>query len=121
MSSLPADLGIWALLFVGIVFCGISLFGLMIFPDTKSRMFTAFRAAAIGAGAVIAAVLTYGYAMLQEYGRSEYYSLIVHTFFFTAVLATGIWLMNRVILGRIGYGSASESQASDITDEKEGT
>ena len=58
MSSLPADIIIWALLVVGTVFAGIGLMGLLIFPDTRSRMFTAFRATAIGLGAVALAVIT---------------------------------------------------------------
>ena len=37
-------------LYRGRIFCGIGLMGLMLFPDTRSRMFTAFRATAIGLG-----------------------------------------------------------------------
>ena len=68
MSSLPADLIIWALLFIGVVFCGIGLMGLMLFPDTRSRMFTAFRATAIGLGAVAFAVITYAYTLFVTTG-----------------------------------------------------
>jgi multisubunit Na+/H+ antiporter MnhG subunit len=120
MSSLPADLGIWALLFIGIVFCGIGLMGLMIFPDTKSRMFTAFRATAIGFGAVIAAVLTYGLSMLQEYGGSEYVTLIVHTHFLAAVLAAGTWVMYRIIRDRTSRGSSGKAPATAGTNAENG-
>ena len=111
MSSLPADLGIWTLLFAGIIFCGIGLTGLMIFPDTKSRMFTAFRATAIGLGAVTAAVLTYGSAMIQENGGSEYLTLIIHTLFLAAVLAAGMWGMYGIIRERTSRGNAGGSPA----------
>ena len=120
MSSLPADLGIWALLFVGIIFCGIGLMGLVIFPDTKSRMFTAFRATAIGLGAVTAAVLTYGFAMLQAFGGSDYLTLIVHTLILAAVPAAGMWVMHGIIRERIGCGSSGRSPADAGTDAEDG-
>jgi multisubunit Na+/H+ antiporter MnhG subunit len=72
MSLLAADLGIWTLLFIGTVFCGFGLMGLLIFPDTKSRMFTAFRATAIGLGAVFLAVLLYGFTLLQTNRGDQY-------------------------------------------------
>jgi multisubunit Na+/H+ antiporter MnhG subunit len=101
MSSLAADLGIWALLFIGTVFCGIGLMGLLIFPDTKSRMFTAFRATAIGLGAVVLAVLIYGFSLLQTTGADQYLVLLLHTLFLVAVLAAGTWVMNGIIRERI--------------------
>jgi multisubunit Na+/H+ antiporter MnhG subunit len=100
MSSLPADLGIWALLFIGTVFCGFGLMGLLLFPDTKSRMFTAFRATAIGLGAVILAVITYGYTMFLTVGGDEYMTLIFHTLFLAFVLASGTWVMYGIIRER---------------------
>jgi multisubunit Na+/H+ antiporter MnhG subunit len=97
MSSLPADLGIWALLFTGTGFCGFGLMGLLIFPDTKSRMFTAFRATAIGLGTVVLAVITYGYTMFLTSGGDEYVTLILHTLFLAFVLAAGTWVMYGII------------------------
>lgn len=120
MSSPAADLCIWALLFSSIVFSCIGIFGLVIFPDTRSRMFTAFRATAIGLGAVIAAVLSYGSAMLWEYKGGEYPALIVHTIFLAAVLAAGIWLMHRIIRGRTGRKSSGGPSAGSGTTAKEG-
>ena len=100
MSSLPADCGIWALLFIGTVFCGFGLMGLLIFPDTKSRMFTAFRATAIGLGAVILAVLLYGFSLLLTDGGEQYLTLIIHTLFLGVVLAAGTWGMYGIIRER---------------------
>lgn len=100
MSSLLADCGIWALLFTGTVFCGFGLMGLLIFPDTKSRMFTAFRATAIGLGAVILAVLLYGFSLLMTAGGDQYLALILHTLFLGGVLAAGTWGMYRIIRER---------------------
>ena len=101
MSSLPADLGIWALLFIGTVFCGFGLMGLLIFPDTKSRMFTAFRATAIGLGAVVLAVMTYGYFLFLTAGGDQYLALILRTLFLVFVLAAGTWVMHRIIQEKI--------------------
>ncbi len=101
MSSLPADLGIWALLFIGILFCGIGLLGLLIFPDTKSRMFTAFRATAIGFGAITLAVLLYGFTMLLTSGGDQYLALLLHTLILSVVLGAGMWVMYGIIRERI--------------------
>ncbi len=101
MSSLPADLGIWALLFTGVLFCGIGLMGLLIFPDTKSRMFTAFRATAIGFGAVTLAVLLYGFTMLLTPGGDQYRDLLLHTMVLSVVLAAGMWVMYGTVRERI--------------------
>jgi len=93
MSSLLADIIIWTLLFVGVVFCGIGLMGLMLFPDTRSRMFTAFRSTALGLGAVAFAVITYAYTLLVSTGSNEYPGLILRTLFLVFVLAAGTWMM----------------------------
>ena len=75
--------------------------GLLIFPDTKSRMFTAFRATAIGLGAVVLAVITYGYTLFLTTGADQYPGLILHTLFLVAVLAAGTWVMYGIIRERI--------------------
>jgi multisubunit Na+/H+ antiporter MnhG subunit len=100
MSSLPADLVIWALLFIGTVFCGFGLMGLLLFPDTKSRMFTAFRATSIGLGAVVLVVITYGYSLFMTAGGDQYTALILRTLFLAFVLAAGTWVMYGIIRER---------------------
>jgi multisubunit Na+/H+ antiporter MnhG subunit len=101
MSVLPADLGIWALLCIGTVFCGFGLMGLLIFPDTKSRMFTAFRATLIGLGAVTLAVLLYAFSMILTNGGDQYLALVLHTLFLVVVPAAGTWVMYGIIRERI--------------------
>jgi multisubunit Na+/H+ antiporter MnhG subunit len=100
MSSLPADIIIWALLFAGTVFAGIGLMGLLIFPDTRSRMFTAFRATAIGLGAVALAVITYGFTLFTTTGSDQYPALILHMLVLVFVLAAGTRVMYRIIRER---------------------
>jgi multisubunit Na+/H+ antiporter MnhG subunit len=100
MSSLAADIIIWVLLFAGTVFSGIGLMGLVIFPDTRSRMFTAFRATAIGLGAIALSVVVYGITLFTTTGNSEYPALILRTVFLAAVLAAGTWMMYGIIRER---------------------
>ena len=123
MSSLPADLIIWALLFIGTVFCGFGLMGLLIFPDTKSRMFTAFRATAIGLGAVALAVITYGYSLFMTEGGDQYLALILRTLFLVFVLAAGTKVMYGIIRERLQKekpGSACRSPADSEPGTKNG-
>lgn len=123
MSSLPADLIIWALLFIGTVFCGFGLMGLLIFPDTKSRMFTAFRATAIGLGAVVLAVITYGYSLFMTAGGDQYTALIIHTLFLVFVLAAGTKVMYGIIRERTSQekpGSTDKPPAGPETGIKAG-
>jgi len=123
MSSLPADVGIWAMLFIGTVFSGFGLMGLLIFPDTKSRMFTAFRATAIGLGAVVLAVMTYGYTMFLTAGGNVYLTLILRTLFLVFVLAAGTWVMYGIIRERTPHeqpGSASQPPAVSEPGTKDG-
>jgi multisubunit Na+/H+ antiporter MnhG subunit len=97
MSSLPADLIIWGLLVIGTVFSGLGLMGLLLFPDTRSRMFTAFRATAIGLGAVVLAVAVYGYTLFTTTGDSQYAALVLRTLVLAVVLAFGTWVMYGTI------------------------
>ena len=117
MSLLSADLGIWTLLFIGTVFCGFGLMGLLIFPDTKSRMFTAFRATAIGLGAVVLAVLTYGYSLFMTVGGAQYQALVLHTLFLVVVLATGTWVIYGIIRERTQKGKPEGADQSPAVGE----
>jgi multisubunit Na+/H+ antiporter MnhG subunit len=123
MSSLPADIIIWALLFVGTVFAGLGLMGLLIFPDSRSRMFTAFRATAISLGAVAFAVVTYGYILFTTTGSNEYTGLILRTLFLVIVLAAGTWAIYGIIRERTRKeqpGSAGQPPAVSDPGTKDG-
>lgn len=123
MSSLPADIVIWALLFIGTVFCGFGLMGLLIFPDTRSRMFTAFRATGIGLGAVVLAVTIYGYTLFTITGSNQYPALILRTLFLVFVLTAGTWMMYGIIRERTKTGlsgCAGQSSAGSENGSKNG-
>jgi len=123
MSSLPADLLIWGLLVIGTLFCGLGLMGLMIFPDTRSRMFTAFRATAIGLGAVVIAVIVYAYTLFMTTGGDQYLALILRTMVFVVVLAAGTWMMYGIIRDRTQWqkpGCADKTPAGLEPATKDG-
>ncbi len=123
MSSLPADLVIWALLSLGTIFFGVGLMGLVLFPDTKSRMFTAFRATSIGLGAGVLAVITYAYTRSLPPGSDQYLALIVRALLLGLVLAAGTWMMYGSIRERIGGGPPERSRrhpAGPETGKKNG-
>jgi len=123
MSSLPADIIIWALLFAGTMFAGLGLMGLLIFPDTRSRMFTAFRATAIGLGAVALAVITYGFTLLTTTGSDQYTALILQMLLLVFVLTAGTWMMYGIIRERTNPGKPGNNHQSPAgleTSKKDG-
>jgi multisubunit Na+/H+ antiporter MnhG subunit len=97
MSDLLMDLCIWILLFVAVGFGGIGLMGLLIFPDTRSRMFTAFRATMIGVGALILSLIFVDLSVFRSTGGNPYGTFILHAVFLFIVLVIGNWVMYRMI------------------------
>ncbi|MDO8872545.1 MAG: monovalent cation/H(+) antiporter subunit G [Methanoregula sp.] len=98
MSSLLIDLVIWILLIAGVGFGLIGLIGLMLFPDTRSRMYTAIRANLISIGATGIAVIIYGFNALQIPGGNQYFTLLLHTLLLVVVMAIGNYVVSRAIL-----------------------
>ena len=98
MSSLVIDLIIWILLIAGVGFGLSSLIGLLLFPDTKSRMYTAIRASLIGIGATGIAVFIYGLNALQTYGGNPYLTLLLHTVLLIVIVAMGNYIVSSTIL-----------------------
>jgi|WetSurMetagenome_2_1015567.scaffolds.fasta_scaffold07454_7 hypothetical protein len=105
MTDLLMDISIWVLLVVAIGFGGIGLMGLMIFPDTRSRMYTAFRASAIGVGALVFALVVVDLSLFQSTGTNPYGTHILHAAFLLFVLLAGCWFMDRMIRDLTKAGS----------------
>lgn len=101
MSAFAADIAIWLLLFASFCFGVLGFFGLLIFPDIKSRMFTASRAALIAAGLVITAVFVYSASNFLLSGQQIYVLLVLHTALLLAVLAAGTVMVTRIIKSRV--------------------
>ncbi|MHB8162995.1 MAG: monovalent cation/H(+) antiporter subunit G [Methanoregula sp.] len=119
MSLLVIDLIIWALLFVGVGFGLIGLIGLLLFPDTRSRMYTAVRACLISFGATGLAVIVYGLNALQTYGGNQYVTLILHTLVLVLVVAAGNYLVSRSILEKIRRYMGNPAGKADAGNESE--
>jgi multisubunit Na+/H+ antiporter MnhG subunit len=92
------DIIIWILLFTGAGFGLVGLIGLFLFPDTRSRMYTAVRATLIGISSVALAVIIYGLNGLQTSDGDIYLTLVMHTFILVVVVAAGTSIVSRIIL-----------------------
>ena len=80
-------------------------------------MFTAFRATAIGLGAMVLAVITYGYAQLLSVGGDQYLTLIIRALFLVIVLAAGTWMMYRTIRERTHGGNPQSADPQPAVPE----
>lgn len=98
MSSLVSDILIWLLLLGSIGFAGISLMGLLIFPDIRSRMYTALRAALICIGCVLAAAIIYALTRLADGGGEQYSTFLIHILFIGGMMAVAVMIINRQLL-----------------------
>jgi multicomponent Na+:H+ antiporter subunit G len=83
---------------MGVGFGFISLVGLLLFPDTRSRMYTALRACQISIGATGLAVIIYGLNALQTAGGNQYLTLLLHTLFLVVIVAIGNYVVSLTIL-----------------------
>jgi multicomponent Na+:H+ antiporter subunit G len=100
MSDLVADLLICLLLLAGVGFGGISLMGLLIFPDIHSRMYTALRASLICVAILTGASAVYALALLGRTGSGQYATFLIHALFLAGMIAVGIMIINRQVLDK---------------------
>jgi len=92
---------IFLLLVLSIGFGGIGVIGLLLFPDIRSRMYTATRASLISVSAITLSVITYALFILISGGGSQYGSLIVHTMVLLIVVVVANVMMYQTISDRI--------------------
>ncbi len=92
MSAVLVDAIIYVLLAVGVVFGGIGIIGLLLFPDIRSRMFTGIRATLISCGAVFLAGILYSLFSLFTRGGIQYTTFAVFAVLFLLLIV----LLNRV-------------------------
>jgi len=108
MTSLLIDAGIFLLLALSIGFAGIGIIGLFMFPDIRTRLYTATRAPVMGVGSMMLAGTLYALSTFLSGGGDGYLIL-----FFDAVVLMGIviaanTLMYRRILKRVKTVHACE-------------
>jgi multicomponent Na+:H+ antiporter subunit G len=97
MSSPAIDIIIWILLFIGTGFGFIGLIGLLLFPDTKSRMYTVVRAGLISISSVGCAVIIYGLNAAQTFGGDIYFTFMLHTLLLVLVVLSGNVIIAKII------------------------
>ena len=98
MSELVADLLIYLLLFAGVGFGGIALMGLLIFPDIRSRMYTALRASLISIAAVLGAAVIYAITQWARASGQQYSTFLIHAIFLGGIMAVAVMIINRQVL-----------------------
>ena len=91
---------IYILLILSVGFGGIGVIGLLLFPDIRSRMYTATRAAVISTSAMVSAVIFYAFFMLAEGGGDLYFTLIFHILILLGIVIVANVLMQWTIPGR---------------------
>ncbi|WP_292367989.1 hypothetical protein [Methanoregula sp. UBA64] len=101
MIDLLMDILITLLLLAAIGFAGISLIGLLIFPDIRSRSFTGIRAGIISLSLVAAAGVCYGLYTWVVTGGMQYLLFVV-----AAVLAVLIIVVLTRKAAETSEGSA---------------
>jgi multicomponent Na+:H+ antiporter subunit G len=117
MSSLIIDSIIFLLLAISIGFGGISVIGLLLFPDIRSRMHTATRASLISVSAITVSVITYALFILNSGGGNQYGTLVLHTLVLLIVVAAANAIMYRTISDRINIPNACKGQPGQKNDD----
>jgi multisubunit Na+/H+ antiporter MnhG subunit len=100
MSAPAVDAAIFILLVIGIGFGGIGVIGLLLFPDIRSRMYTAFRATVISISAIILSVIIYALSAFNSNGGDQYITLILHSLVLLFIVAVANGVIYRTILDR---------------------
>jgi multisubunit Na+/H+ antiporter MnhG subunit len=99
VSGIYPDAVIWFLLLTSVFFGGIGIIGLLLFPDTRSRQYTAFRATIICVFALVLAVIIFGLTAFLNLGGDQYSTLILHTIFLFVIIVIGNIVVSRMICG----------------------
>jgi multicomponent Na+:H+ antiporter subunit G len=100
MSDPAIDAAIFILLVISVGFGGIGVIGLLLFPDIRSRMYTAFRATVISISAIILSVIIYALSTFNSSGGDQYITLILHSLVLLFIVAVANAVVYKTILDR---------------------
>ncbi len=103
--NMGIDILIWFLLLVGIGFALLAFVGLLIFPDIRSRRFTASRAALISTSLFAGAALVFGLYRYPD-GGADYLALVISTIILWLILALTLILVSRKVLQQVSGAQA---------------
>jgi len=104
MSSPVIDTVIIILLVTSVGFGGIGVIGLILFPDIRSRIYTAFRATLISISAMILSVLLYALSAIQLNGGGQYTTLVIHSLVLLVLAVVANVVFYNMILNRTKNG-----------------
>jgi multicomponent Na+:H+ antiporter subunit G len=116
MSDPSIDAVIFILLVISIGFGGIGVIGLLLFPDIRSRMYTAFRATVISISAIILSVIIYALSTFISSGGDQYIALILHSLILLCIVAVANGVLYKIILDRTKYVRTCQVPAEQIKD-----
>ena len=117
MSSLFMDSIIFLLLVLSIGFGGLGMIGLLLFPDIRSRMYTATRASLISVSAITLSVIIYALFILISGGGSQYGTLILHTLVLLIVVVAANVMMYQTISNRIKTPNACQGRTGQKNED----
>jgi len=100
MSAPVIDAAIFILLVISVGFGGIGVIGLLLFPDIRSRMYTAFRATVISISAITLSVIIYALFTFTSSGGDQYIALILHSMVLLFIIAVVNGVVYKTILDR---------------------
>ena len=116
MSDVFVDAVIFILLVISVGFGGIGVIGLLLFPDIRSRMYTAFRATVISISAMILSVIIYALYTFISSGGDQYIALLLHSLFLLCIVAVANGLVYKTVLDRTKPVSTCQVPAEQNKD-----
>jgi multicomponent Na+:H+ antiporter subunit G len=119
MSDPFIDAVIYILFIISVGFCGIGVIGLLLFPDIRSRMYTAVRATLIGTAAMVVSVIVYTFFISLSGGGDLYPSLVLRTIVLMCIVIVANLALYRLLRKRAtNSGTCMPSQQTTGTDIK---
>ena len=116
MSDVFVDAVIFILLVISVGFGGIGVIGLLLFPDIRSRMYTAFRATVISISAIILSVIIYALYTFISSGGDQYITLIIHSLVLLCIVAVANGIVYKTVLDRTKYVRTCQVPAEQNKD-----
>jgi multicomponent Na+:H+ antiporter subunit G len=104
------DVIIFLLLVISVGFGGISVIGLLLFPDIRSRMYTAMRASLISVSAITLSVILYALFEIISGDGPQYTTLVLHALVLIIIVMGANVIMFRTITDHVKIQKACQEQ-----------
>jgi multisubunit Na+/H+ antiporter MnhG subunit len=117
MSAPVIDAAIFILLVIGVGFGGIGVIGLLLFPDIRSRMYTAFRATMISISAIILSAIIYALSTFNSSGGDQYIALVLRSVVLLLIVAGANAVVYKTILNRTKSGTSRQATPERNIDD----